>query len=56
MEIIEVTNLKTANQFINVNVILNKNGILIKKGGKESEGKKFKSLKINEDGITIKTK
>ena len=25
MEIIEVTNLKTANQFINVNVILNKN-------------------------------
>lgn len=37
-------------------VILNKNGILIKKDKKESEAKPINSVKINEDGITIKTK
>jgi hypothetical protein len=37
-------------------VTLNENGILIKKNNNESESKKIKSVKINEDGITIKTK
>jgi len=37
-------------------VTLNKDGILIKKDQKDSESKEIKSVKINEDGITIKTK
>ncbi len=36
-------------------VILNKNGILIKKDNKE-DSREVKSVKINDDGITIKTK
>ncbi|MFT3795594.1 PspC domain-containing protein [Flavobacterium sp.] len=36
-------------------MILNDNGILIKKG-KTEETKDVKSIKINEDGVTIKTK
>ena len=36
-------------------VILNKDGILIKKTGQADENKEVKSVKINKDGITIKT-
>jgi hypothetical protein len=44
------------NDSLGTSVTLNENGILIKKSNKESENKKIKSVKINEDGITIKTK
>ncbi|WP_298224627.1 PspC domain-containing protein [Flavobacterium sp.] len=37
-------------------VTLNKDGILIKKDKRDAESKEIKSVKINEDGITIKTK
>jgi len=36
-------------------VILNKDGILIKKSGQADENKEVKSVKINKDGIIIKT-
>jgi len=36
-------------------VILNKDGILIKKSGHADENKEVKSVKINKDGIIIKT-
>jgi hypothetical protein len=41
---------------LGTSVTLNENGILIKKNSKKTENKKIKSVKINEDGITIKTK
>jgi hypothetical protein len=37
-------------------VTLNENGILIKEQNKEEVDKEVKSVKINKDGITIKTK
>ncbi len=37
-------------------VTLNENGILIKKNNTDSGDKEIKSVKINKDGITIKTK
>jgi len=40
---------------ISASITLNENGILIKKDRKE-DARKVKSVKINEDGITIKTK
>jgi len=36
-------------------IILNENGILIKKAGQADENKEVKSVKINKDGIIIKT-
>ena len=44
------------NDTTSTSVTLNKNGILIKKDKKGTEDKEIKSVKINEDGITIKTK
>ena len=41
---------------LGTSVTLNENGILIKKNNKKTENKEIKSVKINEDGITIKTK
>ena len=36
-------------------VTLNENGILIKEKNKDAVDKEVKSVKINKDGITIKT-
>lgn len=44
------------NDTTGTSVTLNENGILIKKSNKTPEEKKIKSVKINDEGITIKTK
>lgn len=44
------------NDSTSTSVTLNKDGILIKKDKNDTESKEIKSVKINDDGITIKTK
>ncbi len=53
---INIEGAEEPNDSTGTSVTLNENGILIKKSKNESENKKIKSVKINEDGITIKTK
>ncbi|NHM06315.1 PspC domain-containing protein [Flavobacterium sp. CYK-4] len=48
--------IKIENDSTTTSVTLNKDGILIKKDQDETESREVKSVKINEDGITIKTK
>ena len=53
---IDIEGPENTSDTLGTSVTLNENGILIKKNKNKTENKEIKSVKINEDGITIKTK